>query len=248
MVLVRPLEGPGVAASVAGEGVGEGPGVAASVAGEGVGEGVSVGVGTAEAGTVGDLIAVGLGCAFAEALAARNITVSVAEIPNLREWAMNNLRLPRVPWPQCSPTWPPSRPVPNVAGSRGRLGGRLDDGVGADPGVCPAHGRDRRRILTGSRPEGSSALREPVTRIDSHYDAADRVGLMLGAFGLVTLAASATAALAARFLRATDLPAEPAPLASAVWVDAESGQAHDTLDRLETELPDLLTDWGDESH
>jgi hypothetical protein len=69
MVLVRPLEGLGVAASVAGEGVGEG---------------VSVGVGTADAGTVGDLIAVGLGCAFAEALAARNITVSVAEIPNLR--------------------------------------------------------------------------------------------------------------------------------------------------------------------
>lgn len=78
MVLVNPVEGLGVAANVPGEGVGVS---------------VELGEATADAVTVGDLIAVGLGCAFAEAQAARNRTVSVAMIPSRVLWVMNTLRV-----------------------------------------------------------------------------------------------------------------------------------------------------------
>jgi len=55
--------------------------------------GASVARGGADAGTVGDLIDVGLGCAVAEAQAVMKTTVSVATVLNLPTSAMNTLRL-----------------------------------------------------------------------------------------------------------------------------------------------------------
>jgi hypothetical protein len=49
--------------------------------------------GTADAVTIGELIAVGLGRAFADDHAVKNTTVSAARILNLRPWAMNDLQI-----------------------------------------------------------------------------------------------------------------------------------------------------------